>query len=265
MLAALIRRSFQRARGLLLSLGGVLVVFQVLVVIAAVYLEEEGGFLQLVALLPPVVQQMAGAVFASFGSMVAFGYFHPVVIIVFVGLAIVIAAEPAADVESGVVDLVLARPVRRWHLVTRSVLMTAATTVAIGALMVAASKLTIAMAGPTGTRVPLAVLVKLASNLVALAWALGALALALSAFARRRTTAAGAAGIIALALYLFTFLAGLWPRLKPYGPLSPFHYYQPTTIVSGLGTRWSADVAILLVAAAVLSLVAFIVFARRDL
>jgi ABC-2 type transport system permease protein len=265
MLAALLQRSFRRARGLLIALAAVLVVFQVLVVLAATYVEDQGGFSQMAALLPPFVQQAMAGVFSSFPAMVAFGYFHPVVIVVFVGLAIAVATEPAADIESGVVDLVLARPIRRGHLVTRSVLMLAITTSVIAGLMVGASWISLIWMAPPGVGIRFAVLAKLGANLSAVAWVLGGLALAAAAIAKRRATAGGGVAIVALALYLLNFLADLLPRLHPYRPLSPFHYYQPIGIVSGVGTRWAGDVMVLVAAAAVLSGIAWVAFSRRDL
>ncbi len=266
MIAALLGRSFRRSRALLLSLAVVLVVFQVLVVIAAEYLQEQRGFLQIVALLPPLAQQFMGGVFSSFAGMVAFGYFHPVVVIAFVGLAIVVASEPAADVESGVVDLVLGRPVARALVVARSVLVLMLATAGIGALMVAASRTSsLWLAAANAAAIPLSTLLRLAANLVAVAWVAGAFSLAASTFARRRGGAAGTAGIVVLAAYLLNVLAELWPQLRPYGKLSPFHYYQPMAVIAGGASRWSGDVLVLLAVAAVFVTIAFVAFSRRDL
>jgi ABC-2 type transport system permease protein len=261
---ALLRRSFGRARGLLLPLGAVLTLFQVLVVAAAAYVAQHQGFSSLLAFLPPFVQQAMGGVFSSFGAMVAFGYFHPVVIVVFVGTAIVVASEPAADVETGLVDLLLARPVPRAHLVTRSVLMVALTTATLAGLMVTASWLTMRSLVAEDTALSPSVLLRLAANLVALAWAVGAAALAVSCLMRRRAAAAGSVGIAALAVYVLNFLADLWPRLRPIVPLSPFHYYRPLGIVSGQGTEWLGDVGLLVGTAAVFCGIAFVAFDRRD-
>jgi hypothetical protein len=68
-----------------------------------------------------------------------------------------------------------------------------------------------------------------------------------------------------LALYLLNFLAEVNPRVRPFAPLSPFHYYQPIGIVSGLGTRWAGDVSMLVGVAVVLAIVAFLAFSKRDL
>jgi beta-exotoxin I transport system permease protein len=263
-LIALLQRSFGRARVLLLPLAAVLVLFQVLIVSVARYLRDSGAFSQLLAFLPPFVQQLAGGVFSGFGSMVAFGFFHPVVIIVFVATAIVIASEPAADVESGLVDLLLARAIGRWQLIARSLVMTLLTTTAIAGLMVAASRASTILLARPSVEPSTAVILKLAANLIALAWIMGSLSLAIAAVVRRRGAATGAAGIAALVLFFLNFLAEIWPRLRPYGPLSPFHYYQPTVIIAGGATRWATDIATLLAGAALLSLIAFVAFARRD-
>jgi hypothetical protein len=109
------------------------------------------------------------------------------------------------------------------------------------------------------------ILGKLAVNLVAVSLVPGTLSLLAASFLKRRGMAAGAVGILTLALYLLNFLAELLPRLRPSAPLSPFHYYQPIGIVSGFGTRWAGDVLLLVGTAAVLSALAFVVFSRRDL
>jgi ABC-2 type transport system permease protein len=264
-LFALIRRSFGRSRGLLVSFAAVLASFQVLVAIAGSYLQQQQAFSQIVAMLPPIAQQFFGAFLSSFTGMVAFGYWHPVVIIAFVGVAIVVASEPAADVESGLVDLLLARPLPRARLITRSILMTAVTTVVLAALMMAASAASLAVIGGTRTVAPtMRIVGRLAVNLVAVSWCLGALSLGASTVLPRRGAAAGAAGIAAFALYLLNALADVSSPFKRYGPCSPFHYYQPMAIVSG-DPRWKSDVALLVAAAALLVLLAYTAWSRRDL
>lgn len=270
-LLALVHRSFRRARGLLVSLAAVLAIFQVLVVVAGSYLQQQQGFSQLVAMLPVFAQQFFGAFLTSFTGMVAFGYWHPVVVIAFVGVAIVVASEPAADLESGVVDLVLARPFPRGRLIARSVIVTTLTTVVLAAIMLAASAGSLAVvgggqsggaAGAVGAT--MRVVGKLAVNLVAVSWCLGGLSLALAAVLPRRGAAAGAAGIAAFALYLLNALADVSSAFQRYGPYSPFHYYQPMAIVSG-GTRWVGDVILLIGVAAILALFGYAAWARRDL
>ncbi|MGE5813266.1 MAG: ABC transporter permease subunit [Acidobacteriota bacterium] len=264
-LVTLVGRSFRRSRGLLMSLAAVLAIFQVLVVVAASYLREQQGFSQVVALLPVIAQQFFGALLSSFTGMVAFGYWHPVVVIAFVGVAIVVASEPAADLESRVVDLVLARPVRRSLAITRSVVATALTTLMLVVLMVATSAISLgAVEGSAAVAPAVRMVTKLAANLVAVSWCLGALALAASTVLSRRGTAAGGTGVIAFASYLLNALADVSPKFKAFGPYSPFHYFQPMAIVAG-GSRWQSDIGLLLVVAAMLCAVAYVAWSRRDL
>lgn len=264
-LPALVFRSLRRSRGLLISLGGVLATFQVLVVIAASYLREQRVFSQVVAMLPPFAQQFFGAFLTSYTGMVAFGYWHPVVVIAFVGVGIVVASEPAADRESGVVDLVLARPVARRAVITRSVLVTMLTTVAFASLMVTTTTASLLVAGgPSAARPALTIVARLAANLVAVSWCLGALALAASTVLRGRGTAAGVAGLAAFAAYLLNVLGDASSRFRPYALYSPFHYFQPIAVLSG-GSRWRPDVALLVSVAAVLTLAAYAAWSRRDL
>lgn len=267
MLSTLVARSIGRSRALLVALAGVLVLFQVFLVIAAAYFEESRAFSQIAAFLPMAVQQMVGAaVFASFKGFVSFGYFHPIVVITFVGAAIYLASEPASDIESGMVDIILARPVRRALVITRSLGAMLVGTLTMALLMFAASRAALAALAPAGASVPSAVaLLRLDANLLAVAWVFGALSLALAANARRRAAAAGAAGVIALVLYLVNFLSGVWPKAKAYGPVSPFHYYDAVPLMMGQTAQWLPHIATLVAMAAVLCVAAYVSFSRRDL
>ena len=55
--------------------------------------------------------------------MATLGYFHPLPLMLVVQFAIYLATEPAGEIEFGLVDLILARPLPRHWLVTRSLLM----------------------------------------------------------------------------------------------------------------------------------------------
>src|SRR6266481_2167562 len=76
------------------------------------------------ALVLDFLRQMAGPsmlTFMSFVGVVAFGYFHPIVIAAHLGLAIAIATEPAAEIETRFADLTLARPLARHQVITRTI------------------------------------------------------------------------------------------------------------------------------------------------
>jgi ABC-2 type transport system permease protein len=266
-LRALVLRSLGRARGLLVTVGLVLAAFELVLVIAAAYLHETKAFSQIAAFLPIFLQQIVGAAaFTSFSGLVGFGYFHPIVVITFVGIAIVLASEPAGEVEDGLVNLVLARPVPRRIVVFRTILAFTIGTSFIALGMALANWLAILAWRPPDARAPSsATLLQLVGNLLAVGWTFGALSLLAATLARRRAVAAGTAGVIALGLYLLNFLAGISPSLQPYGSWSPFHYYEAMSIVMGASANWLRDVAILLTATTVLSAASFVAYSRRDL
>src|SRR5687768_1793701 len=90
-----IRRVAALIGGLALVLGGV----QVIVVLVATSQEEAQSFDLITKLAPAFIQRQFGAslpVFLSFGGLVTFGYFHPVVILTIALSAAFFATELAA-------------------------------------------------------------------------------------------------------------------------------------------------------------------------
>jgi hypothetical protein len=212
-----------------------------------------------------VQEALGGLMIASFGGTIALGFFHPVVMLALSCGAIYVASEPAGEVEHGLVDLIAARPVPRHLLMTRSLLVYAGLMGAIVGLMFLANQTAVRLLAPAG--VPLLARSRLlwaAANLVAVVWSLGAASLAIAAGARRRATAAGTMSLIAVCLYLLHFAAAAWARLRPAARISPFHYYESTPTLLGLGVP-VRNIVVLLAATAILFVAAQVVYARRDL
>src|SRR5829696_2255366 len=139
---ALLIRSASQARYLILGSLTLLWGFQIVIVGQAAEIEGTNSFSRMAELLPGFLQRGLGSkalLLATFKGTVAFGYFHPVVCILVVAIAMYLATEPAHEVESGLVDLELARAVPRHRLMTRSLLLF------IGLLVVSAA----VMAGGT--------------------------------------------------------------------------------------------------------------------
>ncbi len=263
----LIRHSLRRGRLVILVTGGLLGGFQVLVAIAASTLEGTGTFNQLVAFVPSFFRQALGPSFLavlSFQGMVSFGYFHPFVVAALVGLAIALGTEPAGEVESGFADLILARPVARRTIVTRTVAALGAATAGILALMLAGTWLGLALFAPRTTAwPPPSLILSLAVNLAALMFCWGSLALAVAAGGRRRSVAGGICGLAALALYLLDYLARVWPPGQRVAWLSPFRYYESWTLLTGQSLPPLHIVVLLGTAVAAIAL-AYWIFGRRD-
>ena len=191
---------------------------QVLVVLVASSQEQSQSFDLIQRLTPGFVQRQFGATlpaFLSFGGLVSFGYFHPVVVLMLALAAAFIATELAADVEGGQADLLLSRPLARHWLVTRSLVLALAAPVAVVTLMTLSSRLALAAFAPDGARWPDAMTVgAMAGHLVAVAWCFGAAGLAAASIARRRLSAMGPVAILAVSAYLLEVLAGAWAPIR---------------------------------------------------
>jgi len=262
---ALVLRSLGRVRILSASLALVLIGLQLSIIAAAAAFVESGSFASLANVVPAFVMQAMGPALTSFRGMVLFAYVDPLIVILLVQFAIYLATEPAGDVESCLVDLILARPLPRHWLVSRSMLV-----MMIGTLVVSGAMLATTWAGlwwlaPPDVPWPDAQTVfTLSAHMTLIAWCFGCAALAASGWSRRRGAVVAAIGVVAIASYLVEFLEPLWAPARDLARFSPFHYFRAGGIIAGtapesqhlavLGTLTLAGIAI-----------AYWKFARRDL
>jgi uncharacterized membrane protein len=260
--------SLRRTRPIVIGMALVLGGFQFLLTQVATFLLRSGGFSLMPSLIPDFLRQMAGPsmlTFMSFTGVVAFGYFHPIVIAAHLGLAIAIATEPAAEIETRFADLTLARPMVRHQVITRTIVVLVVAEAAVLLTMMTATWTGLACCTPADAPRPeLATIRSLAIMLgtVALCW--GGLALAAASAVRRRATASGAAAVAALATYLLDYLGRIWDPARRLSTLSPFHYFEPSSLVSGapLNVR---DVTMLLGIGLAGVIASYAIFSRRDL
>jgi ABC-type transport system involved in multi-copper enzyme maturation permease subunit len=267
-LIPLVGRSVTRVRGVLIGVAALLAAFQVALVLQAASYEQQQMYETIARMTPGFIQRWLGeniVALASFGGIVAFGYFHPVVVLMTALLAAFVASEPAADVEDGQVDLLLSRPVARHWLVTRSAALSLACALVIVGVMMASTWAAVALFSPPGARGPsAATLLLLAAHLAAVAWWFAALSLALAGSARRRVASFAPAAIAAAALYFVNLLAASWKPASIAAVLSPFHYYEGTQIIAGV-TNPARDLFLLLSTAIVLVGLSYWRFRSRDL
>jgi hypothetical protein len=219
-------------------------------------------------LVPDFLQQMAGPsmlTMISFQGIVAFGYFHPLVLAAHLGLAIAIATEPAAEIETRFADLTLSRPIARHQAITRTVVLLIVVEVLLLLAMTASTWTGLACCTPRDAPRPDAAAIRsLAVMLGTLSLCWGGIALALAASARRRAAASGTAGVVALAAFLLDYLGRIWDPARLVSRLSPFHYFEPMTVIGGVPPSLSNFVVLLAIAAAAIT-TAYIVYARRDM
>lgn len=260
--------SLRRMRTLILTTGLLLAAFQLFLILVAGSLQNSGGFDQLSTLIPPFVRELLGPAmvsFLSFPGVVSIGYFHLAIIGAVVAMATTLATIPTAEIESGLVDLILSRPLARHWIITRTIAVTLLVAALLLAMMIAGTWSGLHLFAPAGAVWPSATLIhSLALNLGLLMLCWGGIAMAIGAAARRRSVAGGAAGLLALATYLLDYVGRLWQPAEKIAWLSPFRYYNPFDLITGspLPVR---NLAVLGAIAAAGFAAAYVLFARRDI
>ncbi len=265
---ALMFHSYRRVRVLVLGAGALLAGFQLLLCLAARGMSELNAFGQLSSLVPDFLRQLMGPALISlmsFGGIVAVGYFHIAVIGALVGLAVALATEVSAEIETRFIDLVLSRPLARHWLISRSLAVLAGATAYLLIAMFLGTCLGLYLLAPKGDIVPTLRLIRLLIfNLGALILCWGGLTLAVSAASRRRSAAGSVAGLLALATYLYDYVAQVWKPASKISWLFPFHYYNALQLLTASEFPWR-EVRVLLSFAAAGIAVAYLLFSRRDL
>jgi ABC-2 type transport system permease protein len=201
----------------------------------------------------------------SFAGMTTLAYWDPPIRLLMVQFAIYVASEPAADVEAGLVDLLLARPLPRRFIIGRSLLlMTVLLALLVGA-MGATTWVGLWLWAPAGVPWPEGdVVLLLMIHLGALSWCFGCIALAAAATVRRRASAIGLVSLISVTLFLLDVLAEFSPRFERFGWLTPFHYFHGSTLLRGAADS-ALDLTVFGAVGAIAVVCAFWQFNRRDL
>ena len=265
---ALILFSLRRVRILVLTVGVLLGAFQILLIAYGSSMHRSGGFSALANYMPPFLRELMGpavAVMMSFSGIVTIGYFHLVVMGALVALSISIATTPASEVETGFSDFVLARPIARHWLITRTILVLVLAMTAVLGCMALGTAVGLTSMAPLDARRPSPNVIRaLILNLALLMTCWGGIALAVASIARRRGAAGAIVGVTALAAFLLDYLGRLWKPLSTIAKLSPFRYYSPMDLIMGKALPLQHVVVLSSVAVAAF-VTAYILFARRDI
>jgi ABC-2 type transport system permease protein len=259
--------SLKRARPLLIGTGFLLAAFQVLLVLVAGEIQHAGEFEQLAALLPPFARELLGPSLASvmsFSGIVCLGYFDLAIVIALLALTIALATVPASEVETGFADLILARPLRRHWLITRTIALLVLAILMMLAAMMAGTWAGLRMLLPGIARGPSPhMLGSLVLNLGLLMLCWGGVAMAFGA-ACRRAVASSVTGLLALAALLLDLTGRLWPPANRIAWLSPFRYFIPFDLV--MGSKLPVENMLVLWAIAMTGFtLAYLFFSQRDI
>ncbi len=265
---SLLMRSASQARYLLIGAFTLLCGFQILIVGQAAEIQSQNSFGRMAELLPQFLQRNLGSkamLLATFKGTVAFGYFHPVVWILLAGLSMYITTEAAHEVESGLVDLELARPMPRHRLLTRSLVLALVSLLIAAGMMFFGTWLGAWLFDAGGMGLPtLTLRAQLLVNLLAVSWCFATLALLVATLSKRWTTAFTSMMLVVLVTYMIDFLAIGWRPMRTISWMSPFYYYEPLSIIAG-DAPMGRDVGVLAAVASVFIVLAYWQFQRRDL
>jgi hypothetical protein len=267
-LLPLLGRSLHQARYVLLGSLFLLCIFQLIIVGQASAIEQQNSFSRMAEFVPAFLQRGLGnraMILATFQGTVAFGYFHPVVVILVVVVALYLATEPAHEVEAGLVDLEVARSLPRHMLITRSLAAAAGAVMSATMLMGFGTWLGLRVfASPSHGGPSWRTLVTLLVHVAGVAAVFAGLGAAIAAGARRWSTAFFTTALVAVVLYLLDFLSIGWPMMRTLTWISPFAYYPALSIIAGDAPA-ARNLAILFSSAAVLCAIGYWRFERRDL
>jgi len=165
----------------------------------------------------------------------------------------------AGEEERGTLELLLSAPLSRRRVLLEKVAAGVLILLGLGTVLLVTL---VAGAQLAGMDIATGRLAAIAVSVVALVLPFGALALALGCATGARSAAIGTTVAVAAAAYLLNSLAPLSAALKPWRVLSPFHWYGSEAVLTS-GPRWGY-LALLAGTAAALTLLAVILFERRD-
>ena len=236
-LFALVAQSLRRVRKLLLAAGVLMVGFQVILILQANSIQATNSFGQMAAMVPSFAREVLGpsfVAFLTFRGIVCLGYFHPVMMGALVSISLSQATIPVMEIENGFIDLVLARPVARHWIITRSISVALISTVYLLAMLALGTWIGLNYFAAKDAGWPDAGLIgSLAINLGLLMLCWSAITMAIGCACRRRGTAGAIAGLLALTAYLTDYIGRAWKPAETVAWLSPFRYYTPFELVMG--------------------------------
>ncbi len=267
-LFALIAQSLHRVRKFLLAVGLLLAGFQVVLILQANSIQASSSFAQMGALVPAFARELMGPAFVaflSFQGIVCLGYFHPVVMGALVSVSLTLATVPVMEIETGFIDLLLARPVARHWIVTRSILVSLISAAYLLAMMALGTWVGLSVFAAKATVWPSAGLIRsMAINLGFLILCWSGIAMAIGCACRRRSSAGAIAGLLALTAYLTDYIGRAWKPADSIAWLSPFRYYTPFDLVMGAALPAKSLYVLGGVAIAAFAL-AYVLYSRRDI
>ncbi len=224
---------------------------------------DENQIRSLVESLPPALQAFAkGSDIASPAGYLGSTLIHPITLAILAATSIAGGAAAARDVETGVAELMLSRPLRRtaWLGAELIAMVIQVVIVAVmGFVGAAIAVTTVDALAP----ISLGALVVTILPLMLLFIGIGMVTALAGSFARTGAKAIGWGTAFALVAYALDYLAQVWGLAEPLGPLSVMYWYRPATIL-GNASAPASTWLVLGGVAAVAAIAALAVTSRRE-
>lgn len=258
-----LRYTLSSLRGHILGWGlGIAALGLILVPFYDVFVGQQAGFSQMIESYPPEFLAFFGGDADSLATTEGYlGMYGFSMLPLILGIFAVIAGSGllACDEESGRLDLIAAHPVSRAGLFWGRTL--AFVAASLGIVIVGWLGFSVLLGGSslevTWGQMALPFLPLLTQTLI-----YGTLALLLSLLLPARRLAATGSGVVLVASYLLSSLAGLNERLAAIARFLPYDYFQGSEALHGLD--WASFLG-LLAGSSVLTLLAWWRFQRRDI
>jgi ABC-2 type transport system permease protein len=236
-------------------------------VLIAASIYHDRQFDAIAALIPDHIRGIIGPALSSimtFDGLVCGVYFDTGFVIAILAVAIALATIPASEIETGFADLVLARPMSRHWLITRTITMVLFAVAFMLAMIGVGTLVGLALFAPVGAPRPtLGQTATLALSLAMLTLAFSGIAMALGAGCRRGF-ACPVTSLFAFAALILDWAHRLHPSLDWIAWLSPFSYFQPYDLVAG-GPLHAGNLLILWAIAMTGYVLAYFMILQRDI
>ena len=241
--------------------------FQVLIVALVIGADLLGMIEQFFRQLPPQVQYVLGEQFLaqfSVNGAVAFGYAHPLVIVMMCLVGILLPSRHiAGEIEAGTLELLFALPVRRLT-VTVSLWLAAALALLWLVMGCWAGSAAGMWLYPETRTLPYIKLIAIGFNLWLLGAAISSYTLLIASFVREGGKATLRATGLTLAFYFLNVAVVMSPDLHFLRPFSVFHYHFPQQLMED-GSLLIKNGAVLGAVVLVCGVLAIRQVSRRDI
>ena len=241
--------------------------FQVLILVLVVGADLLGIVEQFMRQMPPQVQFIIGEQFLaqfSVDGAVAFGYAHPLVIVMMCYIGILVPVRHiAGEIEAGTLELLFALPVSRP---------TVAVSLWVGSGLALLWIVMGCWAGsamglwlyPESRGIPIIKLVEIGVNLWLLGAAVSSYTLLIASFVREGSKATLRASGLTLVSYFLNIAVLMWPAIRFLRPFSVFYYHFPQMLIED-GSLLIRNAAVLGAVILVCGLLAVRQVHRRDI